>query len=40
MANPLPSAEKLMAQKLEKLEANMNLVIHINSTLDESILEK
>ena len=39
-ANPLPSAEKLMAQKLEKLEANMELVIHINSSLDESILEK
>ena len=39
-ANPLPSAEKLMAQKLEKLEANMELVKHINSTLDESILEK
>jgi hypothetical protein len=29
-----------MAQKLEKLEANMELVIHINSTLDEVILEK
>jgi hypothetical protein len=29
-----------MAQKLEKLEANMELVIHINSSLDESILEK
>jgi hypothetical protein len=29
-----------MAQKLEKLEANMELVKHINSTLDERVLEK
>jgi hypothetical protein len=40
LENPLPSAEKLMAQKLEKLEANMELVTHINSSLDVSILEK
>ena len=40
LQNPLPSAEKLMAQKLEKLEANMELVTHINNSLDVSILEK
>jgi len=40
LKNPLPSAKKIMAQKLEKLEANMELVTHINNTLDDGILEK
>ncbi len=39
LKNPLPSAEKVMAQKLEKLEANMELVTHINNSLDDYILE-
>jgi hypothetical protein len=39
LKNPLPSAEKMMAQKLEKLEANMELVKRINNSLDDKILD-
>ena len=39
LENPLPSAEKMMAQKLEKLEANMGLVKRINNSLDDKILD-
>lgn len=39
LENPLPSAEKMMAQKLEKLEANMELVKRINNSLDDKILD-
>ena len=33
--NPLPSAEKIAAQKLERLEANMEFVLNIEKTLDD-----
>jgi len=39
LENPLPSAEKMMAQKLEKLEANMELVKRINTSLDDKVLD-
>ena len=38
LENPLPSAEKIMAQKLEKLEANIELAKHINNSLDDKTL--
>ena len=38
--NPLPSAEKIAAQKLERLEANMEFVLNIEKKFNTEVMEK
>ena len=38
--NPLPSSEKIAAQKLERLEANIEFVINIKNKFNEEVIEK
>ena len=38
--NPLPSSEKIAAQKLERLEANIEFVLNIKNNFNEEAIEK
>ena len=38
--NPLPSSEKIAAQKLERLEANIEFVVNIKNNFNEKAIEK
>ncbi len=38
--NPLPSSEKIAAQKLERLEANIEFVINIENKFNTKVIEK
>jgi len=38
--NPLPSSEKIAAQKLERLEANIEFVLNIKNKFNEEVIEK
>ena len=37
---PLPSSEKIAAQKLERLEANIEFVVNIKNNFNEKAIEK
>ena len=38
--NPLPSSEKIAAQKLERLEANIEFILNIKNKFNEEAIEK